>query len=60
MFQKLDLFLSLGGGSRNPRVLLGPCNELTSITGHLYQYNYSYINTWDQALLMGDNRKNLQ
>jgi hypothetical protein len=37
-----------------------PATNRLSYGTALSQYDYSYINTWDQALSMGDNRKNVQ
>jgi hypothetical protein len=54
VFRKLELFLSSGEGGDTP---LGPLQRAN--LNNLCQYNYSYINTRDQALSMEDNRKNV-
>jgi hypothetical protein len=55
MFQKLDLFLSLGEGETP--TLLGPLERANLIHDKPRQYNYNNKNIWDQNLLKRENRK---
>jgi hypothetical protein len=55
-FWKLDLFPSSGEGVKKLLCWV-PQKERTSITGQLLSDSHSYLILWDQANLVGDNKK---